>query len=228
MPWEAVTMCEPYTPRGEHRTESIDQESIEQPDLGAATKEVREALTALKVESEAKAVAAPSAAAAALPPVLALRVALTPLSGDSVLLTVDIVPCLAGDSTTLEQAAEEKHTQQLAHAGAGAEGAAAGDSTAGAAAGASVWYWHSPRRGWVPVSGTGTPPRNRQNRAATEPFSPFSAPATAPFPAAVAAPSAATLPAGLPPQSPQRAAWRAALKGRSPYSPRTLAPSPLA
>ena len=220
-------MCEPYTPRGEHRTESIDQESIEQPDLGAATKEVREALTALKVESEAKAVAAPSAAAAVLPPVLALRVALTPLSGDSVLLTVNILPCLAGDSTTPEQAAEEKPTQQLAHAGAGAEGAAAGDSTAGAAAGASVWYWHSPRRGWVPVSGTGTPPRNRQNRAATEPFSPFSAPATAPFPAAVAAPSAATLPAGLPPQSPQRAAWRAALKGRSPYSPRTLAPSPL-
>ena len=217
-------MCEPYTPRGEHRTESIDQESIEQPDLGAATKEVREALTALKVESEAKAVAAPSAAAAALPPVLALRVALTPLSGDSVLLTVNILPCLAGDSTTPEQAAEEKPTQQLAHAGAGAEGAAAGASAVGAAAGASVWYWHSPRRGWVPVSGTGTPPRNR---AATEPSPALSAPATAPFPAAVAAPSAATLPAGLPPQSLQRAAWRAALKGRSPYSPRTLAPSPL-
>ena len=41
-----------------------------------------------------------------------LQVAVTPLSGDSVLFTVDILPCLPGDATPPEQAAEEKPTRQ--------------------------------------------------------------------------------------------------------------------
>ena len=42
-----------------------------------------------------------------------LKVAVTPLSGDSVLFTVDILPCLPGDaSPPEEQAAEEKPTRQ--------------------------------------------------------------------------------------------------------------------
>ena len=76
-------MCEPCTPdalleavRGLRVTDPdlgpkplLAKLREQQPDLGAGTREVREALTALKAESEAKATAAPPAAAAVPPAV---------------------------------------------------------------------------------------------------------------------------------------------------------------